>query len=533
VNALDEPRGGASYREVVNGGVRLADLLAGLSLISDHELGLPPDDAVRSCLVASALARKLGLHEAEVADVFYDSLLQHVGCTGYAHETYLVWGDDLAANRAAQRTNFAQPTELFTAYLPTLLRDVGGWERARVAGRLLTKGPGFLKRFAAASCEVAEQTARRLRLTEGVQLSLRQYSEWWNGKGVPGGVKGDDITLPARVVQVASVAAKFDVLGGPALAVAAVRRRSGSIFDPGIAAVFIANAEEFLEAARHGDPRKQVLEVEPEPVRIVPRSRLPELATAFGDLVDLKTPFTHGHSAGVARLAVAAGEKLGLDSEELMRLEVAALLHDLGRVAISNAVWEKPGTLTAAEWEQVRLHPYYTERILSCTAILEPMAAIAGMHHERLDGSGYHRGCARAQIVFPARVLAAADALQAMTQKRPHRAARTIDDAVRQLHDGARAGRFDPDAVNAVVDAAGGLPMKGSDLRPAGLSEREVEVIQLLAQGLSNKEVAQRLYISPRTAEHHVQHIYGKIGVSSRAAAALFAMEHGLLTRAK
>jgi hypothetical protein len=151
-------------------------LLAGLSLISDHELGLPPDDAVRSCVVATALARKLDLHDGEVADVFHDSLLQHVGCTGYAHETYLVWGDDLAANRAAQRTNFAQPKELFTAYMPTLLQDVGGWKRARVAGLFLAKGPGSQKRFAAASCEVAEQTARRLGLSEGVQPGLRQCS---------------------------------------------------------------------------------------------------------------------------------------------------------------------------------------------------------------------------------------------------------------------------------------------------------------------------------------------------------------------
>ena len=515
---------------MVNDGVRLADLLAGLSLISDHELGLPPDDAVRSCLVGTALARKLDLRDREIADVFYDSLLQHVGCTGYAHETYLVWGDDLAANRAAQRTNFAQPKELVTGYLPTLLGDVGGWERARVAGRFLTKGPGFLKRFATASCEVAEQTARRLGLTEDVQLSLRQYSEWWNGKGVPGGVKGDDITLTGRVVQVASVAAKFDVLGGPGLAVAAVRERAGSIFDPAIAAAFVAHAEELLAAVRQGDPREEVLRVEPEPVRIVPRSRLPELASAFGDLVDLKTPFTHGHSAGVARLALAAGGKLGLEPEALLRLEVAALLHDLGRVAISNAVWEKPGPLTSAEWEQVRLHPYYTERILSCSAVLEPMATVAGMHHERLDGSGYHRGCERAQIPFPARILAAADALQAMTQTRPHREALTIDEATEQIHDEARAGRLDPDAVNAVVDAAGGRPMRKADSSPAGLSAREVEVLRLLAQGLSNKELAQRLYISPRTAEHHVQHIYAKIGVSSRASAALFAMEHGLLT---
>jgi HD-GYP domain-containing protein (c-di-GMP phosphodiesterase class II) len=510
-------------------GVRLADVLAGLSLISDHGLGLPPDDAVRSCLVATALARKLDLHESEVACVFYDALLEHVGCPGYAHETYLVWGDDVAANRAAQRTNFADPKELVTTYLPSLLRELEGWERAQVTARFVTRGPGFLKRFAIASCEVAAHTARRLGLSEEVQLSLRQYSEWWNGKGVPHGVKGEEIALTGRVVHVASVAATFDVLGGVELAVEAVRRRAGTVLDPAVADTFVSHAAELLEAASRGDPRHRVLEAEPEPVRFVPIARLPELAAAFGDLADLKTPFMHGHSAGVAHLARRAGEILGLDTDMLARLEVAALLHDLGRVAISNAVWEKPGPLTSGEWEQVRLHAYHSERILSCTAVLEPMAALAGMHHERMDGSGYHRGCTAGQLPMPARVLAAADALQAMTQARPHRGALSVDDAAERLQDDVRAGRHDPDAVRAVVDAAGGRPQRKAVLTPGGLSEREVEVLQLVAQGLSNREIAQRLYISPRTAEHHVQHIYAKIGISSRAAAALFAMEHGLL----
>ena len=513
----------------MNGDVRLADLLAGFSLISDHGLGLPPDDAVRSCLVATALARKLGLPEAEVGAVFYAALLEHIGCTGYAHETYLVWRDDLAANRAAQQTNFADAKELFTAYLPSLLRAVDGWQRAQVTARFFTSGPGFLKRFATASCEVAAQTARRLGLPREVQLSLRQYSEWWNGKGAPQGLKGEEIVPAGRVVHVASVGTKFDVLGGPELAIEAVRRRAGSIFDPAIAETFIAHASELLEAAKRGDPRQQVPDVEPEPVRLVPLARLRQVAAAFGDVADLKTPFTHGHSAGVARLARAAGETLGFDGEALARLEVAALLHDVGRVAISNAVWEKPGALTSGEWEQVRLHPYHSERILSCTAVLRPMATLAGMHHERMDGSGYHRGCTAAQIPLPARVLAAADAMQAMTQTRPHRGAFTLDEAAERLEDEARAGRLDPDAVRAVVEAAGGSARRTADLRPAGLSEREVEVLQLIAQGLTNREIAQRLYISPRTAEHHVQHIYAKIGASSRASAALFAMEHGLL----
>lgn len=510
-------------------GVRLADVLVGLSLISDHGLGLPPDDAVRSCVVATALARKLGLDEREVSDVFYDALLEHIGCMGYAHETARVWGDDLAANRAAQRTNFADPKELFTAYLPTLLQDVDGPERVRVAARFFTRGPRFLRHFATASCEVAAQTARRLRLPAEVQLSLRHYSEWWNGKGVPEGVKGEEIALTARVVHVASVAAKFDLLAGHDRAVDAVRRRAGTILDPVIAATFERHAAELLAPANDGDPRRRALESEPAPARVVSTARLPELAAAFGDLADLKTPFTHGHSAGVARLARAAGERLELDPDALTRLEVAALLHDVGRVAVSSAIWEKPGPLTSGEWEHVRLHAYHSERILSCSNVLEPLAALVGMHHERLDGSGYHRGCTAAQIPAEARLLAAADALQAMTQARPYRDALPLDEAVDRLQSDSRDGRLDPDVVAAVVEAAGGTASAKGDVRPAGLSVREVEVLRLVAGGLSNREIAKRLFISPRTAEHHVQHIYAKIGVSSRASAALFAMEHGLL----
>ncbi|MDQ3673514.1 MAG: HD domain-containing protein [Gemmatimonadota bacterium] len=514
----------------MNDDVRLADLLAGLSLISDMGLGLPPENAMRSCLIGAALARKIDLHEKEVADVFYTSLFQHIGCTGYAHETYLVWIDDIAANRAARRTNFADPKDLFMSYLPTLTRGMSARQRARVAANFFTKGPTFLKRFTTATCEVAAQTARRLGLSDGVQRGLHEVFEWWNGKGAPQGLRGDDITLVGRVAFVGGTAAEYDMLGGPELAVDAVGRRSGTIFDPAVADAFVTYATELLEVASIGDPRERLLETEPEPVRLISEAQLPEVAAVFGDIADLKVPFTHGHSAGVARLARTAGEKLGLDSTALLQLHVAALLHDLGRIGVPDVIWEKPGELTTADWEQIRLHPYHSERILSCSRVLQPMALIAGMHHERMDGSGYHRGCKAPEISVSARVLAAADALHAMTQSRPHRDALTVDEAAEQIQLDAREGRLDPDAVQAVANAAGGSLQKKASLQPARLSDREIEVLKLMSQGLSNREVGRHLYISPRTAEHHVQHIYTKIGVSSRAAAALFAMEHGLLS---
>jgi HD-GYP domain-containing protein (c-di-GMP phosphodiesterase class II) len=303
------------------------------------------------------------------------------------------------------------------------------------------------------------------------------------------------------------------------------------MLDPSIVQVFVGNAAALLAEANAGDPRERILEVEPEPAVEKMQSELPQVAAAFGDLADLKTPFTHGHSKDVARLAKAAAEGLRLDTASVSRVHIAALLHDLGRVGISNAIWEKPEPLTRAEWEQVRMHPYHSERILATSHALEPAASIAGMHHERLDGSGYHRGCRARDIPAACRILAAADAFQAMTQKRPFREALTPEQAGEELVRDSRAGRLDADVVAAVLDAAGQRRSVGRrDLRPAGLSEREIQVLRLVAEGCSNPQIAKRLYISRRTAEHHVQHIYSKIGVSSRAAAALFALEHELLS---
>jgi len=175
------------------------------------------------------------------------------------------------------------------------------------------------------------------------------------------------------------------------------------------------------------------------------------------------------------------------------------------------------------------MHPYHTERILVRSAALEPLARLAGMHHERRDGSGYHHRAAGAEIPAGARLLAAADAYQAMTQDRPHRPALAPEVAARELEAATGAGRFDPECARAVIEAGGQRPSRSRGVWPAGLSDREVEVLRLVAGGLSNRQIAATLVISPRTAEHHVQHVYTKIGVSTRAAAAMFAMQHGLL----
>ena len=512
----------------MNERVRLADLLAGLSLAADLGFGLPADEAVRSCVVATRLARELDLPELEVGAVFYTALLQHVGCSAFAHETALVFGDELVMNAAAARTNFADPGDVFGVFLPRATSAVHGLDRARLIAFALARGARFGKAFTTATCEVGRATARRLGLPTEVQTSLYHAYEWFNGRGAPAGLKGDAIPLASRVVRAASTATLFDGIGGEPLAVDALRRRAGGLLDPAVVEAFAPVAAELLTEVDAADPRQAVVEVEPEPAQFVPASELPDVALAFADIADLKSPFLHEHSRRVAELAVGAAERLGLGAEEVAELEVAALLHDLGRVSVSDAVWEKPGPLTSAEWEQVRLHPYHSERILAASQALRPLAPLAGMHHERQDGTGYHRGSNGAAIPAAARVLAAADVYVALTQERPHRARLEPAAAAEELRAEVRRGRLDGEVVECVLAASGHAARKRL-ARPADLTEREVEVLRLVAQGLSNPEIARRLVISRRTAEHHVQHVYAKIGVASRAGAALFALEHGLL----
>lgn len=510
--------------------LRLADLLAGLSMVADMGYGLPIGTSIRSCLIGVGLARRLGTPEPDAAASFYTSLLLHLGCVSFSHEMTEAFGDDVRANRAGARTNFADPKDVITTLIPHTVRGTPPLERVKAAAFIVANGRELGRRYDTTVCEVGRETARRIGLPETVQRALYEVKEWWNGRGVPSGARGDDIHIGARIARVAGDAALFSDIGGTDLAVEALGRRAGKIFDPAVVGAFTSDAPAILGEAGAGDPRAHVLASEPEPVIELSASDLPEVAAAFGDLVDLKTPFTHGHSGAVAHLARIAGERLGLDRTALDQLYVAALMHDLGRAGVSNAIWEKPAPLTSSEWEQVRLHAYHSERILAASDALAPMARIAGMHHERLDGSGYHRGCHAREMSVSARILAAADVYQAMLEPRPHRAALSPSDAAGQLRTAVRDGKLDGNAAEAVIEAAGQPRSRaGRDLRPGGLTDREVDVLRLLARGSTNKQIAQRLVISRRTAEHHVQHIYTKLGVSSRAAVALFALEHDLI----
>jgi HD-GYP domain-containing protein (c-di-GMP phosphodiesterase class II) len=231
----------------------------------------------------------------------------------------------------------------------------------------------------------------------------------------------------------------------------------------------------------------------------------------------------------VAELAAAAAGALGCSRAEASAVRAAGFLHDLGRVAVPNGVWDRPGALSDGERERVRLHPYYTERVLERSPALAPLALLAGSHHERLDGSGYHRGSTAAQLGAGARLLAAADAYDAMTHDRPHRRALPPAAARAELGAMVAAGALEKRTVDAVLEAAGAAPLRTRQRHPAGLTDRELEVLRLIAQGRTNKQIAEALVVTEKTAGHHVEHIYAKAGVSTRVGAALFAMHHDLI----
>ena len=506
---------------------RLADLLVGLSRLADLGFGLDSGTAARSCALASRLARTLDLPIDDVRAAYYTALLHHVGCVGYAHETAHLFGDELAANTAAARTNAGSPSDLFATFLPTLTRGRPPLERVRLALTTVTKGAGWANAFTTAACEVGRESARRLQLPDDVQDSLLHVYDMWRGKASSGALVGDRIPVGARIARLTGIAALFESIGGANLAVQAVRSRAGGMLDPELARHFADNAATWLDELAEADIRTVVLDAEPAPHVTVADLRL--VAELFGDLADLKSPYLLGHSRGVAALARGAAERLRLSEETAADLEVAGLLHDVGRVAVSNAVWDKPGRLSTNEWEQVRLHPYQSERILAGSAELTRLAPLVGRHHERLDGTGYHRGSAAADLSMASRILAAADAYRTRREPRPHREARSATAAAQSMIDDVAQGRLDADAVRAVLAVEGHPAPAATRSLPRGLSQREIEVLRLMARGSSNAQIAAELVISRRTAEHHVQHVYTKIGVSSRAAATLFAIEHQLL----
>ena len=511
-------------------GVRLAELVAALSLGVDLGFGQPMEHVLRQCLIGLRLAERLDLDEQTRAVVYYTALLVNVGCHSDAHEQAKWFGDDIALKSG----KYDHPLRSMRGMAAGMRRIGAGnppLHRIRVGLEFAVSGHREVDDMISQHAALARTLAEELGLPEPVLDAVGAAYEQWDGRGWPGELEGNEIPIAARVAQLAEFVEVAHRVGGVDAANALAEERGGNQFDPELTAILRANGPEILGGLDGIGAWKAVIDAEPALAVVLSEEQFDAALEAIANFIDLKSPYTLGHARAVADLARDAAEDLGLPETEVRLLRRAGLVHDFGRLGVSNTIWDKRGPLGAGEWERVRLYPYLTERMLHGSPSLAPLGAIAVQHRERLDGSGYPRALTGAAISRHARIIGAADAYQAMREPRPYRSEHSPEEAAAELRAEVAAGRLDGQAADAVLRAAGHrVPRRREG--PAGLTSREVEVLRLLARGLSNKEIAVQLVISRKTAGGHIEHIYSKIGASNRARASLFAMKHGLMAEA-
>jgi HD-GYP domain-containing protein (c-di-GMP phosphodiesterase class II) len=508
-------------------GLGLAELVAAFSLATDLGLGQPMEHVLRSWLIAVRLGERLGLEAEARASLYYVMVLAWVGCVADTAEVAAWFGDDIAFRSDSYRVDLAGlPLMGFAvnhagAGTPLL-------HRLRLAANLVLTGGRAVERGLMAHCLTTTQMAGRFGLTAEVCDPLRQVFTRWDGKGVPDGVGGEQIARSVRLFHLADTVEVFHRAGGVDAAVEVARGRRGKHFDPEVVDLFCAEARDVLADMDAVAELAALIATEPGLRGQLSERELDSALEAMADFTDLRSPSRAGHSRGVAHLAATAAELCGLPGREIVTLRRAALVHDIGMHGVPASILDKPGVLTSAEAERMRLHSYWTARVLARPPALARIGAIASLANERLDGSGYHRGLSGAAIPVTGRILAAADACRAMSEPRPHRPALSAKQAADELRRDVRSGRLAADAVDAVLAAAGQQRAR-RHAGPAGLTPREVEVLSLIARGASTRQVARTLGITAKTAGTHIERIYIKTGASTRSTATLFAMQHGLL----
>lgn len=479
-------------------------------------------------MLAVGLGELAGASAQELTDTYYVALLHASGCTSNSHEATQVFGDDIAHRAAFYLIDTINPAEVLAFYRSNVGAGQPPDLRAQLIEDALAEAPSRGREGFEMMCEVAQGFAGWLGLSAGVRDGLEFIFARWDGRGFPA-VAGEEIPLPMRLHHVVRDASVFMTVGGMQEACEVIGRRSGAAYEPRLAELAVQHLPEMLAELDEARMWDHALASEPAPVIWIQPEDIDDAFSTFAAITGLKSPWLREHSISAADLAEAAAWRMGLPQDQVSAVRRAALAGDLGRVGISNAIWEKPAPLGFGEWERVRLHPHFTERAFAQSQALAPIGLLAGAHHERLDGSGYHRGTRAPGLDRLTRILAAADSYAAMREARPHRAALDAAAAKAELTREAQQGQLDPDAVNAVLSAAGHKIAEQPRTLPAGLTDRELEVVLALVRGASNAEMANTLGISAKTVGHHVQHIYQKAGVRTRAAATLWAFEQDLL----
>ncbi|KAF0967763.1 MULTISPECIES: HD domain-containing phosphohydrolase [Gordonia] len=503
---------------------RRVEVLAGLSVAIDLGLGQPVEHMLRSAVIATRLARRLGLDRSAQDTVYYATLVMWIGCHADSAEYARWFGDDIAVRRDAYLVDWSG-----LPYLRFLLGNLGRGEslphRMKTMAELFRDARGQITTLVHSHCLSAAALAGHIGLGADVERAILYTFERFDGGGMPAGVSGTEIPVEMRVAQLADMAEVHHRMYGFEGAIAMARSRRGGHFDPAVVDAFVIDPEALFPDDAD-DPWDLALSIAPDAEVRLDDAGLDRLLLAIGDFVDLKCPFALGHSRGVADLAEAAAGHLGLDQQEVDAVRRAGYLHDVGRIGVSSRIWSKSDDLTSAEWERVRMHPYLTDRVLTRITGLGDVAKIARSHHEHLDGTGYPLGLTSQALGRPDRILAAALAYRSAIEPRPYREAMTTRQAADRLVRRADRGELDTDCVEAVLTAAG--QTTGRTRRTDALTPREREILGLVARGLSNREIASKLVLSEKTVRNHVERTYAKVGVSNRVGASLYALQNGL-----
>lgn len=513
--------------------IRRADFMMVLAYASDLATGHSRDFALRSCVLAMRIADLAGLSEQDRRNAYHQAMLRYVGCNADTHILSGVFGDEIALRSDLAGLDMGNRAELGRVFVQAFKRLYYGLEPAAQQQAIeagLAEAASIVRPVLTAHCEVAQRIGERLGLSEDSRRNLSQIYERWDGKGLPRGLGGDEVLPAVRLITLAQDAiALCDAVGIEAMAEVIASRADGP-YEADLARLVSAHAAELMEGIGATVDRETILALEPDPPAMLDESACDEAFLAIADMIDMRMPFTHGHSRAVAELAAAAGRESGLPEADIRALRWSGCVHDIGELVVPVSTWMRNGPLTVRERDAAQLHAYYGDRALaSFGSEGEPLGALVLRHHERLDGSGYHRKVSASDLSPAARILAAAEMFQTGREARPHRNALPAEAAAAQLRAAVRDGCICRDAAEAVLAVAGQRSHRPTSRPLGGLTPREVEVLRLIAAGLTAKATARRLDISPKTADHHIQSIYGKIGVTTRAAAALYAVEHGLL----
>jgi putative nucleotidyltransferase with HDIG domain len=437
----------------VNGGVtvRLSEVISGLSHALDITEGQGRGHAERSCLIGMRLAAALDLDDTTRSSLFYALLLKDAGCSSNAAKVAALFGADDAAVKSSRRlTDTSRSSHAIVHVLRTAGADGSVRDRARHITAVLRSGRAGARSLVELRCERGAAIVRAIGLGEVAARAVRDVDEHWDGGGYPAGITGEAISLAGRVLCLAQTAEVFWQHGGAGAACEIARRRRGTWFDPTLVDAFGTFEHDARFWRSLESPTVAPLEP-PDHVLVADDAWLDRVAHAFAAIIDAKSPYTAQHSEGVARIAVALAASLDLDTGTRATLRRAALLHDVGKLGVSNRILDKPGELGTREWETVRRHPQWSMDILARVSAFREVARIVAAHHERLDGSGYYRGLTASQLDRPSRILAVADVAEALSAERPYRAALDADDVLTIMRRDANR-RLDPDAVSALGD---------------------------------------------------------------------------------